>query len=446
MHAEELLNMKLTKGSFCWFAMASGWSLAAAHAEAPKAATCDETGFVSIFDGKTGEGWSIYHDKGQPIKPDAWVIEDGAILNKCMGYWYRYEAEQLENFVLRMQFKVSEGANSGIVLKSKAEGVPWQTGFEVQILDDHGKEPNKNSTGSIYDVLTPMYNESKPVGEWNDIEITCDGKLVKVVVNGLKVIDVDFSEFTKPVGKFKRFNLAYNDLPARGYLALQDHGRPVWFRNIRVKKLDKPSPPPVRNTSEEGFVPLLNATHSEGWAVAHDNGKTPFTLKEGVLRCNGTWGPWYRYEASELSDIVLRMDVRTTQEGRSTSGNSGIVLRASKDGDPPYSGFEVQVLAEHDKQPHKHCMGAIYDMVVPMLDATKPIGEWNEVEITIDGLLCKVILNGRKIIDTDFSKLTTKRGKFGFPYAELPRSGYLCLQDHGDVVEFRNIRVKKLNR
>ncbi len=425
-----------------------GWSLAAAAAEAPKPASAatDEEGFVSIFDGATGQGWSIYHDKGQPPNPEAWVIEDGAILNKCMGYWYRYEAEQLENFILRMQFKVAEGANSGIVVRSKAEGVPWQSGFEVQILDDHGKEPTKNTTGAIYDVVTPMYSQSKPAGEWNDIEITCDGKLVKIVVNGLKVIDVDFSEFTEPVGKFKRFNLAYNDLPARGYLALQDHGRPVWFRNIRVKKLDKPSSPPVRDTGEAGFVPLLDKDHTDGWAVLFDNDKQPFTVADGMVRCNGTWGPWYRYEAAELRDFVLRMDVRTTHEGMSTGGNSGIVLRARKDGDPPYSGFEIQILAEHGKQPHKHSMGAIYDIVVPMLDATRPVGEWNAFEITCDGPLCKVVLNGRKIIDTDFSKLTTKRGKFSFPYSELPRSGYLCLQDHGDVVEFRNIRVKKLDR
>lgn len=70
------------------------------------------------------------------------------------------------------------------------------------------------------------------------MEITCDGPLVKVVLNGLKVIDTDFSKLAKPIGKF---DFAYADLPKIGYLALQDHWTPVWYRNIRIKPLEKRS-------------------------------------------------------------------------------------------------------------------------------------------------------------------------------------------------------------
>jgi len=65
------------------------------------------------------------------------------------------------------------------------------------------------------------------------MEITCDGHLVKVVLNGLKVIDTDFSKLTEPIGKFA---FAYADMPKKGYIALQDHWTPIWYRNIRLKK------------------------------------------------------------------------------------------------------------------------------------------------------------------------------------------------------------------
>lgn len=411
----------------------------------------DEDGFVPIFDGKTGQGWSPRPDPGGKVVPDAWVIENGELVNKCKGCWYRYD-EPLENFALRLQFKVSPNANSGIVLHAAKEGVPWQSGFEVQILDDHGKDPGMHTTGAIYDVVTAMYNESKPTGEWNDMEIVLDGPLTKVWVNGLKLIDTDFSKLTEPVNKFKKYKLAYANLPRSGYIFLQDHGQPMWFRNIRVKKLPPgyrvPSSAPAHD--EAAFEPLLTATQRDGWAVYRDNGKEPFKLNhEGVLHCRGTWGPWYRYEARQLDNFVLRMDFRTTLEGAAPesnphSGNSGVVVRASKDGDPPYSGFEVQIFADAGKPPMKHGTGAIYDIVTPMFNASNPVGEWNQLELTCDGPLCVVMLNGWKVIDTDFSKLTMQRGKFNFPYAQLPKTGYLCLQDHGDLVEFRNIRVKPL--
>jgi hypothetical protein len=79
-----------------------------------------------------------------------------------------------------------------------------------------------------------MYNASRPVGGWNEMELTCDGQMITVVVNGLKVIDTNFGKLTTPIGKFKT---AYADLPKSGYIALQDHWTPIWYRNVRIKQL-----------------------------------------------------------------------------------------------------------------------------------------------------------------------------------------------------------------
>ncbi len=80
-----------------------------------------------------------------------------------------------------------------------------------------------------------MFNASRPAGEWNQLEITCQGSIVRVELNGLKVIDTDFARLTAPIGKFPR---PYAELPRSGYITLQDHWKPVaFYRNIRIKPL-----------------------------------------------------------------------------------------------------------------------------------------------------------------------------------------------------------------
>jgi hypothetical protein len=196
-----------------------------------------ERGFVTLFDGTSMDGWEMFSERTKEVKRDAFYIDDAGncVCKAYDAYWWRYKERQFDNFILRFDFKVAKDTNSGVCLRTLDNGVPPPfTGFEVQILDDHGQHPTVHTTGAIYDIVTPMYNASRPTGEWNAIEITCDGHLVKVVLNGMKVIDTDFGKLAEPIGKFP---FAYADLPKSGYIAFQDHGYPVWFRNIRIKPL-----------------------------------------------------------------------------------------------------------------------------------------------------------------------------------------------------------------
>jgi len=219
-------------------ALAASGGCAADRALGGKPAGADDRGFSTIFDGKSLNGWEIIIEPGsepeKKWKADAFYLEDGALACKGYGFhWFRYK-EPLSDCVLRLEFKVAKGTNSGVCLRSKEKGAPPFTGFEIQIADDVGKDPHKHGTGAVYDVVTPMYNASKPVGEWNEMEISIKRSFVIVILNGLKVIDTDFSKLTKPIGKF---DFAYANMPPTGYLALQDHWTPIWYRNIRVKKL-----------------------------------------------------------------------------------------------------------------------------------------------------------------------------------------------------------------
>jgi hypothetical protein len=151
-------------------------------------------------------------------------------------YPLRYVAfgeERLADFELHLEFKVAPGANSGVFLRAQPND-PVARGFEVQVLDDHGKPPHKNGSGAIYDVVTPMFTLARPAGEWNSYDITVRGGEVVVIVNGWKVIHTDLAQMTEPLGKF---SIPYADLPKEGVLMLQDHGGEVWYRNILLKRL-----------------------------------------------------------------------------------------------------------------------------------------------------------------------------------------------------------------
>ncbi|MFO7775537.1 MAG: DUF1080 domain-containing protein [Candidatus Hydrogenedentota bacterium] len=148
-----------------------------------------------------------------------------------------YTKQSFANFELYLQFKVSGWANSGVFLRSQYPA-GGHRGFEVQILDDHGKPPNTRRTGAIYDVVTPMFNLSQQPGEWNSLEIRVEGHEVEVTLNGWRVIDADLGKMTMPLGKF---DTPFAEAPREGYVLLQDHGGEVWFRHIHVRELDPPN-------------------------------------------------------------------------------------------------------------------------------------------------------------------------------------------------------------
>ncbi|MCF6283766.1 MAG: DUF1080 domain-containing protein [Candidatus Hydrogenedentes bacterium] len=144
-----------------------------------------------------------------------------------------YEAERFSDFQVHIEFRVAKGANSGVFLRAQPND-PVYRGFEVQVLDDHGKAPSKNGSGSIYDVVTPMFNMARPAGEWNSYDITVNGGEVIVFMNGWRVVHANLAQMTMPIGKYKA---PFSELPKDGLLMFQDHGGEVWYRNVLLKKL-----------------------------------------------------------------------------------------------------------------------------------------------------------------------------------------------------------------
>ena len=187
-------------------------------------ARADEPGFRALFNGSSLQGWQ--HNGN-------WKIDNGTITRSGRGGSLVYrEAKVPDNFELRFEWKVGKGSNSGVYYRP--------TQYEYQILDNavhaDGKNP-RTSAASLYFCMQPSEDATKPVGEWNEGRIVCKGTVIQHWLNGIKVIDFDYAN---PKYKFHVDLLTKRggNLKARGgYLSLQDHGDPVWYRNISIREL-----------------------------------------------------------------------------------------------------------------------------------------------------------------------------------------------------------------
>lgn len=203
----------------------------------------DEKGFISLFDGKDLNNWTMGKDR-------SWVIEQGVITlkrefdGKEHNADYLWSREQYSDFILELEFKIPEQANSGIFLRTPDLDDPVYTGIEVQVANSFGRTEwhNKNCAGAIYDCVSPKLNPVLKPGEWNRYRITCKGPALTVELNGQQVVTMDLDQWTtpnkNPDGTKNKFPVALKNFARQGHIGLQDHGRPVWYRNIRIKLLD----------------------------------------------------------------------------------------------------------------------------------------------------------------------------------------------------------------
>ena len=192
-------------------------------------------GWQLLFNGRDHEGWIC--NTGKPI---ATAVEDGCLLPfKSGGYIVMYDKKKFSDFTLRCDVKMSEDCNSGVFFRVGVPKNPVYTGFEVQVEDS--KEPGLHSFGAIYDLVAPSKNANHGPGEWNSIEITCRGPEISVKVNGEDVAHTNCDDYPKPGlrpdGTRHKFLSAIAKMPRQGYIGFQDHGHPVWFKNVKILEL-----------------------------------------------------------------------------------------------------------------------------------------------------------------------------------------------------------------
>jgi hypothetical protein len=168
-----------------------------------------------------------------------WVLEKGILTPSETPGGIIWSKDSFGDFEISLQYKTSKKANSGLFFRTDPKNAV-QGGFEIQIASP-GIYSGKHIVGSLYDAKEPMVAAGKPDGEWNIMEVTCKGSLIKVVLNGKPVIDLNIDDWKEPRknpdGSKNKFKTALKDLPKTGHFGLQYHGQPVWFRNIKITPL-----------------------------------------------------------------------------------------------------------------------------------------------------------------------------------------------------------------
>nr|WKN35042.1 DUF1080 domain-containing protein [Tunicatimonas sp. TK19036] len=216
---------------------------AAAESDSTAMTSTEEGGWITLFDGSSLDQWRNY-------KSDSanWSIE-GDALTSPGGQGDLITKEQFGDFELEFDWRIAEGSNSGVIYLSQ-EGdqynSTYETGPEYQLIDDenygtvHNMELEKSQlSGANYALDEPQNSQLKPIGEYNQGKIIVNDGHVEHWLNGQKVVEYELwtDEWNNKVAETK-----FKDMPdyaksKEGHIALQDHGDPVWFKNVRIRPL-----------------------------------------------------------------------------------------------------------------------------------------------------------------------------------------------------------------
>jgi hypothetical protein len=191
-------------------------------------------GFISLFNGKDLNGWI-----GDTVHYSA---IDGCIViqpKKGEGGGNLFTENEFSNFNFRFEFQLTAGANNGIGIRAPLQGDAAYVGMEIQILDNtaaiYADLHPYQYHGSIYGVVPAKREYLKPVGEWNAEEIIATGNRIKVILNGVTIVDADIAEASKNGTIDSREHPGL--LRQMGHIGFLGHGSVVRFRNVRIKKL-----------------------------------------------------------------------------------------------------------------------------------------------------------------------------------------------------------------
>lgn len=349
-------------------------------------------GFVSLFNGKSLDGWIP-----EAARPGQWLVEHGKLV--CTGGrgWLR-TAWQFDDFLLRCEWRIMDpGGNGGLYLRATGGLGDSKPASDHQVQIHDAPDCGALFQGGLN--VRPTKQPKKPAGQWNTYEIRCEGPNIQVIFNGEPVTATDRSKLS------------------RGFLGIQAEGARVEFRNLRIKEL--------------GFNSLLNGKDLTGWERVRGNDKT-WTVRDGLLVCGGGGGSWLSTRDC-FADFTLRLEYNLPPDG-----NSGVYLRAPREGHISAIAMEIQLL--DDDHPHYTKLkpfqytGSIYGVVPGERGHTKPPGEWNRMQIKCEGPWVSVWTNAALVAHGNMDHEEKLKSR--------PRSGYAGLQNHHSTLTFRGIAIK----
>ena len=204
-----------------------------------------KAGYALLFDGKTINQWRGFRKE---TVPDSWAVENGAISLVGKGGGDLVTKNQYENYEFLVDWKISEGGNSGIIYNVSEDAeykATYHTGPEMQVLDNEkhpdakqGKNGNRQA-GANYDMIPVAAPAVKPVGQWNSVKLVVNKGRVEHWLNGKKVVEYQLGspEWEAMVKESKFAAMPGYGKIKKGHIALQDHGDKVWYKNLKIRQL-----------------------------------------------------------------------------------------------------------------------------------------------------------------------------------------------------------------
>jgi len=331
------------------------------------------------LEGKTAEHWTVTRDGVL-----AYDGKDGHL-------WSR---ESLRDFELRLSWLLPRPGDSGIYLRgnSKSQVNIWCN--PLGSGEVWGYRTDRKLPESVRAAVTPSKRMDKPVGQWNEFYIVMQEERLTVELNGARVID----------------HALLPGVPREGPIALQHHGDPVHFKDIRVLSLP------------EGGVDLFNGKDLSGWKTAGAKEDT-WTVKEGLLCSTGEPRGYIRTEKAFSEPYILCGEWRILKPGQ-----SGLLLHGRGPDRVWPASIEVQL--DHKLIGNFVPIGGVkYRGGKRIEDVEKPVGEWNRFWIAAREGRIEVFMNGRWVSTATGCK---------------PRSGFIAFQSEGVPAQFRDIRIYPL--
>ncbi|WP_026837344.1 DUF1080 domain-containing protein [Gillisia sp. JM1] len=431
----------------------------------------DKAPWVSLFDGKTLNGWSSIKGGNAPYE-----VKDGAIVGTTVHdtpNTFLTTDKIYDDFILELDYKVDPSMNSGIQIRSNSvpnykSGVVH--GYQIEI------DPSERAwSAGIYDEqrsgwLFPLTDNKKAQeafkqNDWNNYRIEAIGDTIKTWINGVPAAHL------------------IDDKTDSGFIALQVHsinedaaeGNEIMWKNIKIltedmEKYSRETPVEPVNTKnnltdaekEAGWELLWDGESTEGWRGARLDAfpEEGWIIENGKLIVLSSGGA----ESAAGGDIVtedvygdfdLKFDFRLTERA-----NSGVKYYVDTDinkGPGSSIGLEYQILDDQNhpdaklgSQEGSRTVSSLYDLIQSDLNKPiNPIGEWNSGRIISKNNHVEHWLNGVKVLEyerksPEFRKLVSESKYAVWPNFGEAEKGHILLQDHGDRVAFKNIKIKSL--
>lgn len=384
--------------------------------------------------------------KAKPL-PNQWSFTDGVLSTAHkltpQGGWVagcnlKTKKADFGDCKISFDFRLPEFSNSGVWLRGN---------YEINICDSYGWAIDNRNSGVLCGLFEPLCSAEKPHGEWQHVDCWFVNRHCTIVLNGKVTMD------NAPVYGITGGAMT-SDVNALGPIILQGDHSGCDFRNMVLTPIL--SCEPADEPLEPGFTRIFNGKDLDGWVGATnlfyaENGELVF--REGEKNFGNLF-----YD-KELKDFTARFSFKLVP-----NGNNGFAVRAGRacvDGgaliggnavmkDAAYNGMEIQILDDTGslKQKNKawqYC-GSIYGVAAAQKGHLRPVGEWNDYDITVVGEYVTVVLNGVTILSTSVKDLPTD-GKTpdGKPHPGLHNpSGYIGFLGHTMPVRMRNIRIREL--